>query len=660
MADPLDEEPIFCLAWECDDHLQECLGNARRNGSTIKERLEDFQRRFDACCEYLGVFAGKKSNLDRRLRNYPVRDSMASDNKNGTSIPTFQYSATQSEDTEMTDSSDPITVGLEGIDESLTELSRLAIAIRQSPKVTETTRARNFANANADLAPFEIIAFLAVEALYPNAPESLQLQLSKSMVDRYALLLYRAPRQRRLGNDTRRQVMRQNDAESNIQPEVENHYSADVESAAEHTSNHLQAQTLLQLAAEPTSVDQSRFRRNLSYLNNLVPKSQSGTTTAVLGRTHEPPVPVSTDEYVTQCQWCYRSIDQSLVQNGRWTRLGREHYLADLTPFTCISEERATWKCKLKHPSPAYFSSRRHLHGHIKAVHPNDYARKGATAVNESVENSKLDDPREPNICPLCHFTPKGLESAGPVNPVPSGKKHPNTSERDQSPLEEASSKRFKTGIPPHEQTRLKFANADIPNDEMGEMKIRKLTHQRTPLFLMVLSLKLINTRMKTDDERSDVGSSRSPSRIEASSENQDFEDLPSLPDASPTHSDVSRDPDDGHVADWTIVTDGHGKNEVDDVSTLKQFTDWSIVTDRHGKNEVDDDSTLTRFASKYYGRLEPTKLVQTCIVQKNKKLYSNGSTVPNWKGLLDWISPIDYSTQQKEFIKKTSIGTGE
>lgn len=69
------EEPIFSLAWDCDDLIQECLGKTEEDRSLTKVRLEDYERRFNAWWEYLGVFAGRKANLDRRLHHQPeIRD----------------------------------------------------------------------------------------------------------------------------------------------------------------------------------------------------------------------------------------------------------------------------------------------------------------------------------------------------------------------------------------------------------------------------------------------------------------------------------------------------------------------------------------------------------------------------------------------------------
>ena len=65
-------EPILELASDCDDLIQSCLDLAGRDGGgNDNDLVEDYERRFAAWWEYLGVFAGKKANLDRRLRHHP-------------------------------------------------------------------------------------------------------------------------------------------------------------------------------------------------------------------------------------------------------------------------------------------------------------------------------------------------------------------------------------------------------------------------------------------------------------------------------------------------------------------------------------------------------------------------------------------------------------
>jgi hypothetical protein len=66
--DQKEEEPIFHLAWDCDELIDKCLHQAQDEGSTVQTVLEQYRRSFDAWSRYLGVFAEEKTNLDRRLR----------------------------------------------------------------------------------------------------------------------------------------------------------------------------------------------------------------------------------------------------------------------------------------------------------------------------------------------------------------------------------------------------------------------------------------------------------------------------------------------------------------------------------------------------------------------------------------------------------------
>lgn len=69
------KEPIFDLAWDCDDLIKECLSIEEHDGISTKTDLEDYSRRFQAWWEYLGVFADQKANLDTKLRHKPeIRD----------------------------------------------------------------------------------------------------------------------------------------------------------------------------------------------------------------------------------------------------------------------------------------------------------------------------------------------------------------------------------------------------------------------------------------------------------------------------------------------------------------------------------------------------------------------------------------------------------
>ena len=216
------------------------------------------------------------------------------------------------------------TVSLDAIDESLAELSQVAIAIRQSSKTTETVRARNFASGDRDLShalnSFETLAFLALETLYPNAPDSLLLQLGRSMADRYARLLLREPRHSTLKKDIRRQFPGPSSASDTEYTHAGGQQPAQNVDVAEQIGQLAGRQRRVPPTVALSSVDWSRFQEKLRLLQTA--KSRSGTT-AILAKTHEPPVPHPDDDGNLRCEWCFTVLPPDLVNDGRWTSLGR-------------------------------------------------------------------------------------------------------------------------------------------------------------------------------------------------------------------------------------------------------------------------------------------------------------------------------------------------
>lgn len=226
----------------------------------------------------------------------------------------------------MIDASSDMAVAHEAIDESLHELNQVGIGIRSSARTTETARARRYAAMRLDLTMFEGVACLAVETLFPNAPESLQTQLSRSMVDRYSRLLYRANRRNILNTDSRKQTV--DLGTPLIDLTVKTAIAEQQHFTATESSNHnLAVLTLLgrelptPSTFAPTSLDSKVFQDRLDRLQ--MPKSRAGATTTALGDTHEPAIPEYQGSPHVACRWCFASIPASFVENGRWTSAGR-------------------------------------------------------------------------------------------------------------------------------------------------------------------------------------------------------------------------------------------------------------------------------------------------------------------------------------------------
>jgi hypothetical protein len=213
-----------------------------------------------------------------------------------------------------------INLSLGAIDEALVELSQVGIAIRQSSGTTETIRARRFASEFLDLSSIETLAVLALETLYPNATESLLVQLGKSVVDRYARLLFRARRQGSLKRDIRRQLPDPSVAPLINPRNVEYPQPIQNSGIVGRPVNLAEGQHHALPTIALSSVDLDRFQDNLRM--GQTPKSRSGTT-VILEKTHEPPIPHFDGSGEVKCRWCLKDIGQSLVKDGHWTKEGR-------------------------------------------------------------------------------------------------------------------------------------------------------------------------------------------------------------------------------------------------------------------------------------------------------------------------------------------------
>ncbi|KAF3220279.1 hypothetical protein TWF679_009658 [Orbilia oligospora] len=479
-------EPIFTLAWDCDDLLQQCLREAAESSYVETEIIEDYERRFTAWQEYLGVFVEKRVSLDRRLYKQPeIQDVVirlllilkrnldqlteVHDIASGNQESKIQHlpiqdpenlSSSVDVDLNIDEISSVITYSCEAIDEALVELSQVAVAIRQSSKNSETARARKYASENLDLTSLEMISLLALEKLYPSAPESLVFQIAQSMIDRYARLKLRAFRHEQLKVDIRSRpqvpkslsptvreqsleelVAIDNTKPGNLPPPQNILTQNQSILPPKHTKN-------LQLAPTITSANWTQFQGNLDVLRG--PRSQSGTT-VVLAQKNEPPIPRFKSNQDRRCQWCFTKIGDDCIKEGRWTISGRHH-----PSWPQHIHWQPLWKCDLQnsnsfpegyqlchadtHPSDALFSAPNKFSAHFKTVHrkfcsDEDYAPKEGNSVEEgdSLETSRrvahktvllsedtissiakgsiVEHFPEANVCPLCRMKPKGIEN---------------------------------------------------------------------------------------------------------------------------------------------------------------------------------------------------------------------------------------------------------
>jgi hypothetical protein len=64
-------DTIYELAGDCEDLLQSGRSKLESQGSSILTLFEEYEQRFTAWADYLGVFAKRSISLDRRLQQHP-------------------------------------------------------------------------------------------------------------------------------------------------------------------------------------------------------------------------------------------------------------------------------------------------------------------------------------------------------------------------------------------------------------------------------------------------------------------------------------------------------------------------------------------------------------------------------------------------------------
>ncbi|KAF3935816.1 hypothetical protein ABW19_dt0205649 [Dactylella cylindrospora] len=348
-----ETRPIYLMALDCSELFNKCLDTSDNPTSTqwsfsseVTHLAQEYQSRFNAWASFLCVLASENVCLDHRLRRHPSlqdmfirlldvlrRNLFLSGIYEEPGVAQGSSDAIDSAgDYNITDAppSNPGVV-FSSIEESITHLNKLGIAIRLSSRSTAIARARTFASQNPELirlSDFEDRAYLALQNLYPNASERLRQQLVDSMTDRYARLQYEFYRVERPGA----YPDRPSDAPSSIihdrKESVSNHQTVKSGSRKDATGQIEDKQTAAKFPE--SSIDTGRLHKNLEEAAVNVPQSKSPKTLTIHTNRHrEPSHPeFKNGEDSTLCNRCFQVIDRSLIhtrQNGRtgWSDEGR-------------------------------------------------------------------------------------------------------------------------------------------------------------------------------------------------------------------------------------------------------------------------------------------------------------------------------------------------
>ncbi|EGX46328.1 hypothetical protein AOL_s00110g152 [Orbilia oligospora ATCC 24927] len=443
-----DSEPIYNIARKCEKLFNEHTPNDPP--SVIDNLLQDYQQRFLAWTAYMGVFADTSISLDRRLKDQSdicdliirLFDILEEALDHLTNCNGFSESHTDAMDlgsNESCDESDDSSETndlIEDIETSLVRLSHLGTMIRKYSTTSRTARIRTFAE-QSNLSAFENLARLAVDTLYPGANESLRIQLTRSMFETCAGVLYKRSHQQRMNTPRLIQEPQMPTVNEELQ-ETASHTEkmktliiSDPLSLGLQKSPHRANQTGNSVALEsaPSTLDSLRtkvLKKLLDPPSKI--KSDCGISSVQVGKVTYPRPPQTGDSDYRTCEWCLELHPRSLFEDTkRWSA----HIDKDFEPYVCLSEscmnettlpcyatfrewlehmntvhttrwqqeihKPVFWVCSFQH-STQYFNTLEELHRHMKECYPDNFA----TGLYTIAKNSHIKRPRSRNICPLC------------------------------------------------------------------------------------------------------------------------------------------------------------------------------------------------------------------------------------------------------------------
>ncbi|KAK6331658.1 hypothetical protein TWF718_002206 [Orbilia javanica] len=321
----------------------------------------------------------------------------------------------------------------EDIESSLASLSHLGTTIRKYSTTGRTAKIRKFAE-QSNLQTFESLARVAIDALYMDAEGTLRAQLTRSMVETCASILYKKSHQHKMNTNRSTQYMPM--PMPTIREERDDSFanSADIENSNINdpvlpSPKLNQLRPYVALESTPSILDSLRT----TVLRNLENPSRMGSNCSAssiqLGKVSYPRASGGKDSssYRT-CEWCLEKHPNALFDNKKqWSA----HLDKDFEPYVCLSEgcmaeiklpsfatfkewfhhmnalhtvrwqqeiHRPTfWVCNFNHKNE-YFSSQEKLHEHMKQCYPETLA----TGLPAIVKNSHTKRSRSRYVCPLC------------------------------------------------------------------------------------------------------------------------------------------------------------------------------------------------------------------------------------------------------------------
>ncbi|KAK6499942.1 hypothetical protein TWF481_010298 [Arthrobotrys musiformis] len=583
-----DTQPIRLMARDCNELFEKLMSPpGGPSESEISTFVQEYHGRFDAWTSFLGVFASGNASLDYRFQRHPGLQDMVIRlldvlRRNLFLVKVYQASETSQDlapdapgDANPKRNFDSnISIAFSSIEETITRLNKLGIAIRLSSRSTSIARARTFAAEHPDLIrvnEFEERAHIALQSLYPNASEIVRQQLADSMADRYAKLQYEIYRMNARRIEIQPNLPVKNATLISGEQKLTELESPQTKSSGNHDApSPFKVNPAVIINFPASSIDTTRLRENLREDNAEVPRAQPKpprTITVFANQYREPPLPTFDDghEY-THCNWCSQRIDRSLTRQKRgglieWSDIGRHHYKNDLQPYVCVAEgccksrptysssrdwfkhmmsthseswaynihSRSSWLCPEKHENDSVyvFSTRDELQDHILLRHGPPADSEAFERLIDSAKQHGNENLHLVSSCPLCFFRLE-TEAAWDDEPAPV-----------ESTL--GGNKRVVSHGKPEKRVKLS-AHAKVTTSwEMGSHVAEHLH------YLMIVTLQLMSAMDGTSygDEGAESMDGDSSSRISAPGHddwNDRLDELPSEVQGSIDWSDINEE----------------------------------------------------------------------------------------------------------------------
>lgn len=208
---------------------------------------------------------------------------------------------------------------LEEMDETLTRLTRMGVAIRQSSQVSQGARVSAFAS-KLDVGAFERLATLSISTLYPEAHQQLRERLVDSMVTRYTTINYLQYRQSTLQNRHIVQRPRMTPIE-----ESDEQMAMDTSKVRNESESHAISQPAVPPSSRnlpPPPPSQSGLSSLDSTILREKLKGSSRTQRAssvFVSQAQYPRPKRDSAKSLAVCEWCAEPLSEEALDETAWT-----------------------------------------------------------------------------------------------------------------------------------------------------------------------------------------------------------------------------------------------------------------------------------------------------------------------------------------------------